>query len=181
MNTGILQNVSFRTGSMFTGKTTWLLETKNKYYNSKNSVLYRPSIDTRELKTHNGVAYKSKLIEDLSTLGEAFSDKIKAVFIDEIQFLPSILGLDTTIEQLTLIQNIKPVFIAGLDYSYTTTPFPISEWLEKHAGTFIRLKTYCIACGKLNYCYSHRLNDSTDTIQIGNDYEPRCLWGCEHE
>ncbi len=176
---GTLYNTTFRTGSMFTGKTTWLLETKEKYYNNKNSILYRPCIDNRELKTHNGIIYKSKNIKDLSSLGEAFSDKIKAVFIDEIQFLPAVLGYDTAIEQIILIQNIKPLFLAGLDYQYNTTPFSISEWLEKHANNFTRLKTYCMVCGKLNYCYSHRLNDSNEIIQIGSDYEPRCLGGCQ--
>jgi len=173
---GTLYNTTFITGSMFTGKTSWLIETKTKYYNNKNSILYRPNIDTRKLETHKGIKYSAKPIKDLSSLGEAFSDKIKAVFIDEVQFLPDVLGYDIAIEQLNLIQNIKPLFVAGLDYRFNKTPFPISEWLEKHVNNFTRLKTYCIECGKLSECYSRRKSPSDELIVIGgkDDYEPVC-------
>jgi thymidine kinase len=167
------------TGSMFTGKTTWLLEHKNKYY-KKNSVMYRPKTDTRDLTTHDGLKYKAKQVESIADLGEAYSDKIKAVYFDEIQFFEKDLGYESFIEQVKLIARVKPVFLAGLDFNFMQMPFAITEYFDKEADEVIRLKTICMGCGKLNHCYSRRNNDNKDIIVIGGRdiYEPVCLGGC---
>ncbi len=169
--------IKFITGSMFTGKTTWLLEHQKKYY-PKNSILYRPDIDTRELVTHKGIKYKAKSVGNISDLGEAFSDKIKAVYFDEIQFFEQVFGdLITFKEQVELIAKLKPVFCAGLDYNYLKQPFEMTRDIEEMADKVIRLKTYCSVCGKLAYTYSYRKVNDDNLVVIGGEqeYEPRCF------
>jgi len=166
----------FITGSMFTGKTTWLVNHMNKYH-KKDGIFLRPSIDTRELITHNGLKYKAKSFENLSQLGQVFDDKIKAVYIDEVQFMPNVLGYDVALEQIKLISNIKPLFLAGLDYDFRKQIFPFSEEIIKICDEVKVLKTYCHICGRLAECYSYKKNDNLELIEIGGSdlYEPRCF------
>ena len=161
---------------MFNKKTTKLLEHQNKYYKNE-SIIYRPKIDTRELCTHDGIKYKAKSISNIAEMNGAFSNKIKCVYFDEIQFFESSIEYDEFIEQVKQIARIKPVFLAGLDYDFRLQPFPLVEYFMKHCEHIIELKTYCKKCGKFSKTYSKRLNSNQEQIEIGGEeaYEPRCL------
>lgn len=160
---------------MFNGKTTWLVNHQKKYF-PKNSIMYRPSLDTRELKTHDGMKYKCKSVNHISDIGEAFNPKIKAVYFDEVQFFDKIPDVDL-IEQIKHLTSIgKQVFVAGLDYDFRLQPFVLSEQLKNLCNDVLELKTYCIKCGKLSKTYSFRKTSVNDVIVIGGEeeYEPRC-------
>ena len=163
-------------GSMFSGKTTRLIE----YYNHSplsevEKVAVKPMLDNRyvahRISSHGGLQLPGHRISKAEELYPICNDQIKEVYIDEVQFLGStipdvVLGL--------LIQGIK-VVASGLDRDYLGRPFGEMPRLMKMANNRIQLQAKCHVCGKAAH-YTYRHSSSDELVLVGHTdmYESRC-------
>jgi thymidine kinase len=163
-------------GSMFSGKTTRLIEVYNLSEVTDNEKLaVKPLMDNRyvahKISSHGGLQLPGHRISKAEELYPLCNDQIKEVYIDEVQFLGKsipdvILGL--------LIQGVK-VVASGLDLDYLGRPFGEMPRLLRMAKQKIQLQARCHVCGKAAF-YTFRQSSSEELILVGHTdmYESRC-------
>ncbi|WAM36562.1 thymidine kinase [Caldicellulosiruptor acetigenus] len=166
------------TGSMFSGKTTQLLETLRRFQIAGYStMLFKPSIDTRysisevvnHPKNYRFSAVSIEYIEDI----ERYAESVQVIGIDEFQFIKSIFGPLKTIDKLLL--RDKTIIIAGLDIDFKGRPFESMKEVLPVADYVYKLHAICVKCGQ-DAWISHRTTDEGERIVIGAEekYQPLC-------
>jgi len=125
-------------GPMFSGKSTELLATKERYdLAGIPSVLIKPAKDDRysetHVATHKGSSLKANVVAkslDVSALCE----DADAVFVDEVQFFDSgIIGVFKNLRALG-----KVVYGAGLNMDFHGEPFKFSDG-QAHIGDLLAI------------------------------------------
>lgn len=172
-----MSNFTLFTGSMYSGKSTSLINVIENYDRAKkNILLLSHKIDKRydesSISTHNKKLIKCNLI---STLDDAVMLDLDrdAIFIDEIQFFKK--------EVIEFIINHKglntKLYMSGLDLNWKGEPFETTQFVMSYSDKIFKLKTICDTCKKYAHCISHKIdNTNNNIIDVGgkNKYIPIC-------
>lgn len=186
MKNNFIPKIKVFSGTMFSGKTTALINEMERYELADiRTVLFKPNMDTRysksEVVNHNGVKMMAIPIEttgnfsNIITIVEEFmkEEDVKVVCIDEIQFFESsIVGV---IEYLVNVLNVS-VMVAGLDMDYLGRPFGPVPQLLAIADDVQKFKAVCRECGN-DGIFEYRISKDDDSlVQLGSTdkYIPLC-------
>lgn len=179
-------------GSMFAGKTTFLINKVNELVSSNvslnNILLINHSSDSRygnnKIYSHDGLNYNAIALTQLNELQNAlkFKPETKYILIDESQFFDDLYNTITSIlfanAKHNEFQNLECIYLFGLDSDFKQEPFYKSKMLEliPYCTSVTKLLAKCTICQEPATC-TKRLNNSKEQILIGgeNDYQPRCL------
>ncbi|MEZ0535956.1 thymidine kinase [Caldicellulosiruptoraceae bacterium PP1] len=164
------------TGSMFSGKTSALIEELRRFKFAKyKTLLFKPVIDKRysetEVITHTKT--NSHQAIPIKYLDEILEYDTDVYGLDEFQFYQSKRNITEILNEL--LDKNKIIIIAGLDIDYKGNAFenmkivmPIADYVYKHHAI-------CVICGE-DAWISHRTSNETDRIVVGADdkYIPLC-------
>ena len=168
-------------GGMFSGKTTELIRTCDKYKYINKKILYINSeTDSRSkscfgnLKSHN-LGYisshddKSVQCIKISDISEILSTNIYEDFdvlgIDEAQFFPDLMPI------LTLVNKYnKIVIVSGLNGDYQQNIFGKIFDLIPHCDTLCKLNALCVHCNNgTPAIFSKRICENKDQELVGGN------------
>ena len=163
------------TGCMFSGKTEELIRRLNRcVIAGKKTIIFKPMIDNRygqcEVISHSGFEFGAISVKESLEILYKFSD-YDVVGVDEAQFfdhwLPDICR--------AMSNAGKRVIVNGLDMDYKRRPFGSMPILLAIADKVDKLKAVCYYCGG-DAGYSHRISDSSETIEVGvtDKYRATC-------
>jgi thymidine kinase len=133
-------------GSMFSSKTSTLINSARKYNITKKVVaLIKYRGDDRysvsDIVSHNRDCISATYsTDDLATLLDEFKN-FDVIIIDEIQFFKNAL---TAIRKLTDMGKI--VICAGLNGDFNRRVFPVIAELIPEADEIIHMKSICMIC-----------------------------------
>lgn len=169
-------SLSITLGPMFSGKTTWLVNTYNSLLSqNENVAVINYADDTRYhetmLSTHDLVmipCIQAKTISEVANHNSVVSATV--ILINEGQFFPDIYE---SIIKLVEHEN-KRVFICGLDGDFKRNKFGGLLDLIPMANEICKLSAKCNACNN-PAPFSHRISTETSQIVIGSsNYIPLC-------
>ena len=168
------------TGSMFSGKTTFLLANARKYRLAKKKVvLIKYAGDTRSGnadiyshdQTYSTSAFSTDTLKTLLT--EELIETCDVVLIDEGQFF-------SDLAEITHIwaKQGKHIIISALNGTFERKPFPAISELIPYINSIIHLSAVCTLCGADAH-FSHLKNagisdDHGFIIGGSEQYEARC-------
>lgn len=175
------------TGSMFSGKTSSLLEDIRRFQIAGyKTILFKPAIDIRYAKnqivSHDNISLEAIRIETIEEIFEHNLEDYDVIGFDEFQFLKTKykefgndhIFIKDVINRLVNALG-KTVIIAGLDIDYLGNPFenikeilPIADYITKHHAV-------CVICGN-DAWISHRTVKDSKRVVIGEKdiYIPLC-------
>jgi thymidine kinase len=169
-------------GSMFSGKTTELLNLINK---SNNYIVINHSLDDRYssnnvIYSHNGKSINCYKLSIISSIFDTDEFKTSStIFIDEAQFFSN---LKKDVIKIVEEYN-KTVYIAGLLIDFNREQFGELLDLIPFADTFTLKKSNCSICqqkfnSSLTNTYSYKFTKTDDIICIGTnkDYTSLCRY-----
>ena len=179
-------------GCMFSGKTSWLLETYKKFtFCKKNVLVINHSEDTRyhesmlsthdkcmipctQLSTFDGII-NSNDTEMLNKIIEC-----DVVLINEGQFFGSL-----SVFVRFLLEHRKIVYVCGLDGDFKQERFGEILDLIPICDKVHKFRALCTDCQNGTHAiFSHRINNETQQKVIGSDnYIPlcrKCLYNRTH-
>ena len=156
---------------MNAGKTTLLLQNHYNYQTrGMKTLLITPAVAGNVIHSRLGVQEQSIVLRPTGVINEDLLKDVKAIFIDEAQFLNKL-----HVHQLCRIVDSHDIqiYCYGLRTDYTGNPFEGSLYLLALADVLIEIKTTC-DCGR-KAIMNHRLVDSDTLIDIGHDkYKSYC-------
>jgi thymidine kinase len=174
-------------GSMFSGKTSYLLDVYKKcmfcdipiaVINYADDVRYSDSM----LSTHDKQmipCIKAKTIYDAISDNLAEITSAEVILINEGQFFPDIE------EQVKILveQSNKRVYICGLDGDFERKPIGKLHQLIPFCDEVIKLKSLCSLCRDgTPGIFSFRITHEVDQVVIGSsNYLPLCRNCYNHE
>ena len=166
-------------GCMFSGKTSWLLETYKKFTYCKTSVVViNHAEDTRYddtmLSTHDKVMVPCIQLSSFDGIGTVIMDTIMSadvVLINEGQFFRSLISFVRH-----LLESRKIVYVCGLDGDFKQQRFGEMLDLIPICDKVHKLSALCADCKNgTPAIFSHRINSDTQQKVIGSDnYIPLC-------
>lgn len=176
-------------GCMFSGKTSWLLETYKKFTYCKTSVIViNHAHDTRYHETMMSTHDKNMIpCIQLSTFDGIMSSEnssildgivsVDVVLINEGQFFGSLVPFVKY-----LLDNCKIVYVCGLDGDFKQERFGEILELIPICDKVHKLSALCAECKNgTPAIFSHRINNDTQQMVIGSDnYIPLCR-KCLHD
>lgn len=162
-------------GPMFSGKSSRLIETINKYrFKNLKVIMVNHTFDHRytsssEVVTHDKISYKS---ESCATLSEKM-DLLKqydAIGIDEGQFFSDLVEVCDELCSLG-----KTIVVAALSGDFRMEPFPVISRIISKSDKITLMKAYCFNCHK-EAGFSLRIVDSQEKFLVGagESYKPVC-------
>jgi|YNPMSStandDraft_1061717.scaffolds.fasta_scaffold00010_64 thymidine kinase len=164
-------------GPMFSGKSTELLRRlRRAKIANKETILLKPTIDTRGNFTHDDID-KPDIKND-----------IKFIFIDKLDNFDctryEVIGIDEGqfFQNLSFFANKwadmgKEVIVAGLDATSEQTPFEEILNLVPFAEEVIKLSAICSKCGSEYGAFTYyKGSEKKGKIKVGGKdlYEARC-------
>ena len=155
-------------GPMYSGKTTELLSFVEIYQlGRKKYKVFKPRMDVRygidKVRAHSGVEVEAIPVDSPDEIRENLDGDEKAIFIDEVQFMPENL-YDLAKE---LVDKGVDVFCAGLDLTYKQNPFETTARLMSLADVVIKKRAVCAICGEYNATLSFKISGEESEIDIG--------------
>lgn len=165
-------------GCMFSGKTTELIHTVERYLAIDSKVLVvNHSFDkersggTGIMKTHSGKQFQCYYSDSIPM------EKVEPydiVAINEAQFFDG----DELLENVLQLRSMgKRVIVCGLDADFRQEPFANILALIPHATKVVKTTAFCIRCKDgTPALYSYRTAASESRVLIGNEnaYQPVC-------
>lgn len=176
-------------GTMFTGKSTKLLELYNEAKLDKNKKvgLYKPAIDTRfdenKIITHDkkysvDVDYRIPEAGMRHFFKNCIVNDFTDIFIDESNFFKSSGSRSKNIVFSLFCLLIRGVNItlAGLTKDFQNKDFGATKYLLENADEVIELQIKCQLCNKNTAFHNQRLIEDSSTVLVGdkNIYQARC-------
>lgn len=174
--------LTVNTGSMFSGKSTRLIEQgKRMMLKGKRVAFVKPAIDNRykakEIVTHDGRSVEAVVLDARREYLKTY-DKIReahVVCIDEIQFF----DISVVDEILDLMKRGKIIYVSGLDIAHNGKIFDVTANLMSHAHTINKCHAVCSYCGEDAYISAkseeHRHEQSMIDVGGAEKYTPLCL------
>lgn len=162
------------TGPMMGGKTQNLIDVIMSTPESESFVLGYTGGETRVcgmIYSRCGTSVNAQLVPtlEMDMLQEIADDpKIKSVFIDEGQFFENIAKAADFLAQMG-----KAVYIAALNGTYECKPWASMIDLLPLCTKIIMHTARCSKC-QAPAIFSKRLTQSTELIEVGSHYQPRC-------
>lgn len=158
-------------GPMFSGKTTWLLETLQSTEKGAKCLVITHATDNRYTNelvicTHNRRTAKAQKVNSLSEIPQSEVDAHAAVFIDEGHFFQDL--VEYTDQWATLG---KRVYVGMLNGTFRREPFTGTARMFSIAEKLVSLKTDCSLCGeKGNAGFTQRkIADEKELLVGGED------------
>lgn len=185
-----MAKLSFRFGTMGSGKSLELIKIKTNYdIQGKNCIILTSSLDTRsglsEVSSRNGQKEKAIYIDedtyfDIANMKE--NEPIHCILVDEAQFLTKedVLMLGDVVDDLGI-----PVICFGLRTDFSGNLFDGSKALIEYADDIQELVTECFNCDKKSILNLRLVNGRAvytgEQIQIGDsEYLPLCRYCFKH-
>ena len=149
-------------GPMHSGKTTEMLRRLERaHIGKKNTILIRPSSDTRGFLSHSGVKY--------NWLREIFVDSLKDVEICDCDYI----GIDegqfhNGLKDFCIKFGHKNIIISALHATSECEMFDQIIDIIPYCDKIIKLNAVCTDCGSEFGNYTHYLAGvKTDKIKVG--------------
>ena len=176
-----MATLTVNTGSMFSGKSTMLINQGEKHVKAGQRVVYiKPSLDNRysedEIVTHDGLKVKALSVDVNNGLIDVINPReVDVVLIDEVQFFNK--RIANSIWWL-LSEGIR-VYVSGLDLNYLGDGFETTTEIMAAADKVNKLKAVCESCGedavitgKRNFCE----DSDSQIVKLGakETYIPLC-------
>ena len=161
------------TGTMFSGKSTRLIEEYNKIEDKKSVMCFKPSKDNREfgaIRARNVEKVVSCIvIRDFEDILLHITDDIKYIFIDEAQFVNGNFNILTKFS----LKGIE-IHIGGLKQTSELRPFGTMPYILAIADEIEILHTNC-ECGEIAR-YTVCTEEKNKDVLIGDKekYRPIC-------
>jgi thymidine kinase len=180
------------TGPMFAGKSTMLIKRiREDNYPETSKLLFNFAGDKRynenaDITTHNKDTIPSIPITDFFELNKHITHNIKAIYIDEVQFLKSLTKwLDNSLAEFS---NLKTIILAGLNFDIYGNNFNNELNLLTHNEKIIKhyLRGNCYICKEKAYYTISTLennkkqqDNTTNKVHVcvgtKDMYQPVCL------
>lgn len=174
------------TGPMFSGKTSYIIESANILYQCRVPVvLIAPSMSKRspehkdEIQSHSGLRPLVKTtyidVNDLALVCDALlqnqEESPKVICIEEGQFFCDLLKVCCRLRS-----HGVSVIVAGLILTFERKPFGEMHALIDYCDSLIYKKAVCHFCRCINATLTKRLTNSKEEIVVGGkeDYAPVC-------
>ena len=152
--------IKFYYGPMFSGKSLKLIsdiEQAKNMYSDEEILVFKPLLDTRvknEIFSRAGKNYPAISILNSKDIDKYINNKIKHVFIDEVQFFDK-----EIINKIKWLKNNNiNVTISGLDTNFKRDLFFNSEQLQMISDENIKLASTCHSCGKEAFLSSRKID-----------------------
>lgn len=166
-------HVSLIIGPMFSGKTTMMSMTAERYARAgKRTVIVSPTCDNRYdfsegVRNHRGHSFGDVTLLQTDLITNLDLNGYDMIGIDEGQFFPDIVqSVDN------LANSGKIVIVAYLDSTFEKKPFgPIGELIAR-AEHCEKLSAVC-GCGK-DASFNKRLGGGKEEIEVGTNYVAQC-------
>lgn len=175
-------------GSMFSGKTTELLNRLERYHiGGRDVVLFKPSLDDRyseaDVVTHSGMVRKAVRVKNTFEMHKHILDRKDlpdVIGVDEAQFFTD--DLSALLNKFVKEYGVT-VIVAGLDTDFKGNPWPTMVPVVFQAMRVKKLNAVCTSsgCGD-DASRTQRLVDGNpvvdgDSVLVGGKeaYEARCL------
>lgn len=168
-------------GSMFSGKTSYLLEQYKKCvfcnipvavvnYAADNRYTTEPMLSTHD-KQMIPCILASSITEAIANNAEIIKEA-QTILINEGQFFPDI---EETVKELVEVSN-KRVYICGLDGDFERKPIGNLLQLVPFSDHIIKLKSLCSLCRDgTPGVFSFRITNEKSQVVIGSsNYIPLC-------
>lgn len=168
-------------GSMFSGKTSYLLEVYKKCvfcsipvavvnYAADNRYTTEPMLSTHDKQMIPCILASS--IKDAITNNAETIKEAQTILINEGQFFPDI---EETVKELVEVSN-KRVYICGLDGDFERKPIGNLLQLVPFSDHIIKLKSLCSLCRDgTPGVFSFRTTNEKNQVVIGSsNYIPLC-------
>lgn len=174
--------LTVNTGSMFSGKSTMLINQGEKHVKAGQRVIYlKPSLDNRysedEIVTHDGLKVKALNVEVAARLTDVINPReVDVVLIDEAQFFNK--RIVNSIWWL-LSEGVR-VYASGLDLNFLGDGFETTNELMAVADKVNKLKAVCEECGQDAVITGKRnfseVEGNSQVIELGakETYIPLC-------
>ena len=165
-------DINVYTGPMKCGKTQKILdEVQRQKIAGKNTVLFKPSIDTRfeqdYIVSRDGKKLQAIQIQNLNEIEKYDAD---VYIIDEFQFLDGDLNI---LQELT--SKNKKFYISGLNLTSECKPFGKMGELMCMADSVNMLTAICENCRCENAIFTYYKGNKDAEILIGDsEYMPLC-------
>jgi thymidine kinase len=178
------------TGPMFSGKSTMLIKRiREDNYLESEKLLFNFAGDKRydenaNIASHNKDIVSSIPITDFLEINKYITNNIKAIYVDEVQFLTSLNKWFST--NVDILKGLKTIILAGLNFDIYGNNFNDEFNFLTYESNIIThyLKGECYICKeKAYYTIStlhtkNNINKSNNVhICVGtkNMYQPVCL------
>jgi thymidine kinase len=161
---------------MGSGKTTELFRQLERVeIAGGKTLLFKPEVDNRSqgVKTHSGSERTAIPIKKAQEIFEFLEDDIRAVGIEEAQFLDDdICG----VVRVLSMRGLR-VIISGLDLDRRARPFGPMPFLLAQAEYVMKLQAVCMTCGADASRTKRKVEVSDDQNLVGGmeSYEPACV------
>jgi len=168
-------------GSMFSGKTSYLLEVYKKCvfcnipvavvnYTADNRYTTEPMLSTHD-KQMIPCILASSIKDAITNNAETIKDA-QTILINEGQFFPDI---EETVKELVEVSN-KRVYICGIDGDFERKPIGNLLQLVPFSDHIIKLKSLCSLCRDgTPGVFSFRITNEKSQVVIGSsNYIPLC-------
>lgn len=166
------------TGPMFSGKTSRLLSTLDRYkYQHKKMMIFKPRLDDRysanEVVTHGGWRQNAVCVKSGADILEHLANSSvnpNVVAVDEAFMIPGV-----TESLVWLFMNGFTIVVSSLEMSAAGKPFHEIEKMLVWATHVEKCCAVCTICGRDAY-YTHKKQMGGSEIEVGGSelYEPRC-------
>jgi thymidine kinase len=163
-------------GPMFSGKTTYLIDTYNECIKNENNVLvinYSEDIryGDKMLSSHDQIMIPCQFSKNIySVINSVIIDSYDVVLINEGQFF-----CDLYESVIYLVEKLnKRVYICGLDGDFKRQKFGTILDLVPLCDKITKLRSKCNFCNK-PALFSYRITREKEQVVIGvNNYVPLC-------
>lgn len=161
------------TGTMFSGKSTKLIEEYQKISDKNKVMCFKPSKDSREfgkIRARNvQEEIKAVVIKKFEEIITHITDEIEYIFIDECQFIE---GNFNILSKLSL-KGIT-IYIGGLKQTSNLRPFGTMPYVLAIADEIEILHTKC-KCGRTaRYTMCTKEKDNDILIGDNEEYQAVC-------
>ena len=162
-------------GSMFSGKTTRLIEDLQKA--GEGAICFKPATDVRDaddvIKTHDGTEFPATPVTAASMIFMLLDNAVTTVGIEEASLF---LDDPTLIPTINLLRNMGyQVVVTGLDLTAEDTPFGQMPKIAAMSDECVKMRAVCSDCGEKasNSFYTGGLKG---VVEIGgkDKYMPLC-------
>ena len=178
MNKNLTGRIDLIMGCMFSGKSTEIIKTINRYrVLGKKIMIVNHKSDNRykenSIVTHDKISIDSISVSDIDTIKTNSQYKTSEVIvIEEAQFFENLYEFATTAADI----DKKIVIVAGLDGDSNRNQFGDILKLIPHCETVTKLHALCVKCKDgTPACFSKRLINNNTQVLIGvNEYIAVC-------
>ena len=166
------------TGSMFAGKTTYLIKACSEAANPESVFVFKPAMDIRYSTSHC-VSHDGDKVGAISVSAPTdliVGDRAKLLCFDEIQFFnPPFYAGDIAQSIKVFLKAGIDVLACGLDSDWQGNPFVATGNLLAMADEVIKLKSRCAVCSD-HASKTYKITKSGNQVELGNQniYEARC-------